>query len=352
MFKGRTLCIASMHEKERVLKPLFEKEVGVTCIVPENLNTDELGTFSGEVERKLTPLETAKQKCVLAMQLSNCDLAIASEGSFGPHPIYGFIPSDDELLFFYDKKNNLEIIARELSTQTNYAYDEFQNYDQAIDFASSVLFPSHGLIVKDKNNQVIEKGITNWEQLKSAFSKAQQIYQHKEVQSKLDNANKLYAPILAKKQEQERLAKIERDRVEREDTNRKEREMPTTILQYLINESVVSSQAEIQDFKMSTISYCFSVSIVRVSDVNRYGNRYYADYSVDISFGNPCYYEYSSERLSEWDLEIKSNFLKLNYDYFLKNQDTEKEKEQQIKTVDKYYQLYKNRTSVVCGCSF
>ena len=176
MFKGRTLCIASMHEKERVLKPLLEKEVGVKCIVPENLNTDELGTFSGEVERKLTPLETAKQKCVLAMQLSNCDLAIASEGSFGPHPIYGFIPSDDELLFFYDKKNKLEIIAHELSTQTNYAYDEFQNYDQAIDFASSVLFPSHGLIVKDKNNQVIEKGITNWEQLKSAFSKAQQIY--------------------------------------------------------------------------------------------------------------------------------------------------------------------------------
>ncbi len=176
MFKGRKLCIASMHEKERVLKPLLEKEFGVTCIVPENFNTDELGTFSGEVERKLTPLETAKQKCILAMQLSNCDLAIASEGSFGPHPIYGFISSDDELLFFYDKKNNLEIVVRELSTQTNYAQDEFNDYSEAIDFASSVLFPSHGLIIKDQNNRVIEKGITNWEQLKSAFSKAQQIH--------------------------------------------------------------------------------------------------------------------------------------------------------------------------------
>jgi hypothetical protein len=176
MFKGRNLCIASMHEKEKVLKPMLEKELGVICIVPNHLNTDVLGTFSGEVERTLTPLETAKQKCILAMQLSNCDLAIASEGSFGPHPIYGFIPSDDELLFFYDKKNNLEIITRELSTQTNYAQNEFNDYYQVIEFASSVLFPSHGLILKAQNNIVIEKGITSWEQLKSSFLKAQQIH--------------------------------------------------------------------------------------------------------------------------------------------------------------------------------
>ena len=176
MFKGRTLCIASMHEKEKVLKPLLEKELGVKCVLPENLNTDVLGTFSGEIERTLSPIETAKQKCILAIQLSNCDLAIASEGSFGPHPVYGFIPSDDELLFFYDKKNNLEIITRELSTQTNYAQDEFQHYNQVIEFANSVLFPSHALIVKSQYNQVIEKGISNWEQLKSSFSKAQQIH--------------------------------------------------------------------------------------------------------------------------------------------------------------------------------
>jgi hypothetical protein len=104
MFKGRKLCIASMHKKEKVLKPLLEKELGVICKVAENLNTDFLGTFSGEVERIISPLDAARQKCVLAMELSNCDLAVSSEGSFGPHPIYGFIPCDDELLFFTIKK--------------------------------------------------------------------------------------------------------------------------------------------------------------------------------------------------------------------------------------------------------
>ena len=50
---------------------------------------------------------------------------------------------------------------------------------------------------------------------------------------------------------------------------------------------------------------------------------------------------------------MKSNFLQKNYDYFLKTADTEKEREQKIENVDKYYELYKNRASVVgCGCSF
>jgi hypothetical protein len=42
-----------------------------------------------------------------------------------------------------------------------------------------------------------------YDQAISKLTKAQQIYQHKDVQSNLDNANKLYAPILAKKQEEE-----------------------------------------------------------------------------------------------------------------------------------------------------
>jgi hypothetical protein len=85
-FEGRQLLIATKHNKERVIAPLFEKALGVTCIVPDNFDTDLLGTFSGEVEREQDPLSTARRKCLLAMQQANCDLAIASEGSFGPHP--------------------------------------------------------------------------------------------------------------------------------------------------------------------------------------------------------------------------------------------------------------------------
>ena len=112
MFKGRKLLIATKHDKEKVIAPILEKELGVTCFVAENFDTDVLGTFTGEVERKDDPITTARNKCLMAMELNNCDLAIASEGSFGPHPAIFFVHADDEMLLFIDKKNDLEIIAR------------------------------------------------------------------------------------------------------------------------------------------------------------------------------------------------------------------------------------------------
>jgi hypothetical protein len=120
MFKDRKLVIATMHKKEQVLAPILENGLGVKCILPEHFNSDEWGTFSGEIERKQDPIETARQKCLKAMELSGCDLGIASEGSFGPHPSIFFVQADDEFLLLIDSKNKLEIISRELSTNTNF----------------------------------------------------------------------------------------------------------------------------------------------------------------------------------------------------------------------------------------
>ena len=109
-FTNRTLAIATKHNKEAVIAPILEKHLLVTCITPENLDTDQLGTFSGEIERVMDPLAAARQKCYLAMERANTDLAVASEGSFGAHPLLYFLPADDELLLLVDKKNNLEIV--------------------------------------------------------------------------------------------------------------------------------------------------------------------------------------------------------------------------------------------------
>jgi hypothetical protein len=171
MFKDRKLIIATKHEKERVIAPLLEKALGVLCFVNENFDTDVLGTFTGEIERKLDPIATARQKCLMAMELTNCDLGIASEGSFGAHPSMFFVSADDEFLIFIDKKNNLEIIARELSIATNFDGKEIKNEKELVEFAHSVNFPSHGLILrkaKDENDAVI-KGITEINHLKEAF---------------------------------------------------------------------------------------------------------------------------------------------------------------------------------------
>lgn len=172
MFEGRTLLIATKHEKERVIAPILEKELGVKCFVAENFDTDELGTFTGEIERADNPLETARKKCLAGMQLMNCDLAIASEGSFGPHPFVFFVPADDEILLFIDKKNGLEIISRELSTETNFNAEVIKNEKELRDFANAALFPSHALIARKSKDDYskIHKGIQDWESLSAICS--------------------------------------------------------------------------------------------------------------------------------------------------------------------------------------
>ena len=99
MFKGRNIVLATKHGKENVMAPLLEKELGLNCFLATDLDTDLLGTFSGEVERKKNSLETARDKCLLAMELTNAELAISNEGSFGAHPQLFFLPADEEIIF-------------------------------------------------------------------------------------------------------------------------------------------------------------------------------------------------------------------------------------------------------------
>lgn len=97
-FSGRHLLIATKHGKEKVIAPILESALNVKCFVATDLDTDKLGTFTGEVERTDSPLNTLRNKCLMAMELVDCNLVVASEGSFGTHPTAYFIHADDELL--------------------------------------------------------------------------------------------------------------------------------------------------------------------------------------------------------------------------------------------------------------
>lgn len=171
VFDGRDILIATKHNKEKVIAPLLEKVLKVNCITPDGFDTDIFGTFSGEVDRKNDPLTTAREKCLQAMKLYNCDLAIASEGSFGPHPEMFFIPADDEIIVLIDNKNNLEIKARHLSTETNFSGKAISSESELKSFAKSAMFPSHGLIIKkakDDHSEVV-KGIVDEATLGSVY---------------------------------------------------------------------------------------------------------------------------------------------------------------------------------------
>ncbi|MEY4963438.1 MAG: hypothetical protein RLZZ323_757 [Bacteroidota bacterium] len=173
MFQGRKLIIATQHQKEKIIAPLIEDAIGVNCIKNTLFDTDSLGTFSGEVERENDVISTLRSKCINAMTMHNVDLAIASEGSFGRHPSLFFIPGNEEVLLFLDLKNNIEIVAKELSTETNFSGQYINDEFELKEFCKQVKFPSHGLILKsDQTNwSAIHKGVNNHSSLLRLFNK-------------------------------------------------------------------------------------------------------------------------------------------------------------------------------------
>lgn len=185
MFQNRQLLIATKHQKEHVIAPLLEEALGVTCIVNHGFDTDSLGTFTGEVERLLNPLEAAREKCRLALQQSNCTLAVASEGSFGPHPVYYFVPADEELLLFVDTLQNIEIVVREVNTETNFSSSNVYTKDELLAFAMQAGFPSHALVLRSPTTDagVFHKGIQDEATLLQLFDELHEKYNTVVVQT-------------------------------------------------------------------------------------------------------------------------------------------------------------------------
>jgi len=170
LFAGRRLYIATQHHKDQVIAPILSAELGVTCEVTR-IDTDSLGTFSGEIERLDDPITTLRHKCELALQDPQVDLVIASEGSFGPHPRLFFMPADDEWLMLKDTRYGLEVTARYLSTETNFAASAFSTWAELEAFAKTAGFPSHGLILRPAKDQYqpMFKGIVDKPSLQRAF---------------------------------------------------------------------------------------------------------------------------------------------------------------------------------------
>jgi hypothetical protein len=163
--------IATKHKKEEVLAPILESELGVNSFVMDDYDTDVFGTFTGEIKREGNPLDVLRKKVDRGLALAGVDLAIASEGSFGPHPTVFFVPAADEVLLFRDKKNDLEIVAREITTDTNFGSAEVQSQEELLAFAEKSLFPSHALILSGvgDNATAFVKGITSQDELLSVF---------------------------------------------------------------------------------------------------------------------------------------------------------------------------------------
>jgi hypothetical protein len=169
LFHNRVAVLATMHHKEKVIAPLLQQELGINVIVPPNFNTDAFGTFTREIKRPDTQIATAKLKAQKALEMTGQTIAIASEGSFAPHPVLPYIYANREIIVFLDQANELEIIGETFSTETNFNHQVVFNLKQAEQFARKVGFPEHGLVLwfeePDTGEIEIIKGITTADKL-------------------------------------------------------------------------------------------------------------------------------------------------------------------------------------------
>jgi hypothetical protein len=164
-----------MHDKERVIAPLLKEALDMHVTVPHGFNSDLFGTFTRDIARTGNQLETARAKALAAMELTGCDLGIASEGSFGADPQLPFIQSNLELVLLVDRKNNIEIRGHHRSATTCAVGAYVSTFEEALTKAHSWGFPDHGVILRAHEHLplLVEKNITSEEELKKCFNTLQ-----------------------------------------------------------------------------------------------------------------------------------------------------------------------------------
>jgi len=162
-FNNRIAALGTMHQKEKVMAPLFRKELGITISVPKKFDTDMFGTFTLDTKRPADQKQTAILKAEAAMKLLDLDIGIASEGSFGPHPTIPFATVNTEIVVFIDSKLDLKVFGGSIEPVTYAQNTMANNLDEVMKFAKLIDFPKHGLVIRkaEKNYQDMIKGITS-----------------------------------------------------------------------------------------------------------------------------------------------------------------------------------------------
>jgi len=166
------IALGTQHGKEKAIAPAFYRCLEAVVMVPKGLDTDKLGTFSGEVDRSGTAEQVLKKKARLGMEALGLKYGLANEGSFGPHPLTPFMAADVELMVFIDDEKKIEVTERVITPRTNFGHMTVPHIRKAHAFLKHARFPSHGLVVRPARGHfpdLLYKGIRKHARLKKTI---------------------------------------------------------------------------------------------------------------------------------------------------------------------------------------
>jgi len=157
---GITAALATKHQKEKILSPVF-KRLNIS-IAHAEVDTDRLGTFTGETPRLASPKETVIKKARMGMELTGMQYGVASEGSIGTDSSLIFVNSDIELMAWIDDVNQIEIVESLKSFEIIAQSATFKRGQSYKEFLNKLDFPNHAVILRgDQPETPIHKGIND-----------------------------------------------------------------------------------------------------------------------------------------------------------------------------------------------
>lgn len=154
--------MGTMHGKERQVAPAFAAEFGARVIAPPGIDTDQFGTFAGEVTRTLTPVAAATAKARLAMSAAQVPYGVASEASYDA--IYGMLAVHQEILVFLDDTRGIQVLEGVNVPRSPGPPKLVESGPEAVEAARRFGFPQQGAVVKatvEDATRVFGKGLTD-----------------------------------------------------------------------------------------------------------------------------------------------------------------------------------------------
>jgi hypothetical protein len=167
-----TAVLATKHDKQDAVASGLDRTGLVVVTVA--VDTDALGTFTGEVPRPGPPLDTAVAKARLGMAATGWNLGLASEGSFDPHPGLPWVTLHHELVVLVDDRRGW-IFAGTATSTTTVTVTTVVGVDDALDpVLERADLPLHALIVRPNEGRPspLHKGLRRPEDIRAAVAEA------------------------------------------------------------------------------------------------------------------------------------------------------------------------------------
>lgn len=174
-YADATIVFATMHGKAALAAPAFSLQHRAKVVAPPTIDTDQFGTFTGDIERTRVPIDTAMAKIRLGLELTGVQYGLASEATYSS--TLGVIAHHHELLVFYDSEREMVVRESEHTTFSAVSGATISHPDQAKNVAARLGFPAISLVVISATPSGIHarKGIATEDALEAAVAELLQI---------------------------------------------------------------------------------------------------------------------------------------------------------------------------------